>query len=51
MISDSRLLLAEEESGVLVDNRVPAQGNLECPFNLLFVSRPSPTWKTGSDTA
>ncbi len=36
MISDSRLLLAEEESDVLVDNRVPAQGNLECSFNLLF---------------
>jgi hypothetical protein len=36
VISDSRLLLAEEEGSVLVDNRVPAQGNLECPFNLLF---------------
>jgi len=35
-ILNSRLLLAEEEGGVLVDNRAPAQGNLECPFNLLF---------------
>lgn len=34
-ILNSRLLLAEEEGGVLIDNRVPAQGNLECPFNLL----------------
>ena len=34
-ISNSRLL-AEAEGGVLVVDRASAQGNLECPFNLLF---------------
>ncbi len=35
-ILNSRLLLIEKESDVLVDNRASAQDNLECSFNLLF---------------
>ena len=34
-IPNSRLL-AEDEGGVLIVDRASAQGNLECPFNLLF---------------
>lgn len=35
-ILNSGLLLVEGEGDVLIDNRVSVQGNLECPFNLLY---------------